>query len=158
MAGDFKAGIEQMTHGVNQPFNPGFRPVYLVRLAEQLLRAGRPEETEKMLVRALRETREHSNHFCEPDIIRLRGEVLLAQSRDHAAEAERIFREALALASAQSCRPLELRSALSLAQLMTGATRRAEARDLLEPIYATFSEGLERPELQAAKAMLAELA
>jgi class 3 adenylate cyclase/tetratricopeptide (TPR) repeat protein/RNA polymerase subunit RPABC4/transcription elongation factor Spt4 len=157
MAGDFKAGFEQMTHGVNQPFNPGFRPLFLLRLAEQLLRAGRPDESEKTLTQALRETREHSNHFCEPDIIRLHGEVLLAQSRDNAAEAERIFREALALASAQSCRPLELRSALSLARLMTGTTRRAEAHDLLAPIYATFTEGFERPDLQAAKATLAEL-
>jgi predicted ATPase len=46
---------------------------------------------------------------------------------------------------------------MSLARLMGETNRRTEARDLLAPIYATFTEGFERPDLLAAKTLLAEL-
>jgi predicted ATPase len=46
---------------------------------------------------------------------------------------------------------------MSLARLMAETNRRNEAHDLLAPIYATFTEGLDRPDLLAAKALLAEL-
>jgi predicted ATPase len=81
----------------------------------------------------------------------------MARSHDNGAAAEQMFREALTAATAQSCRPLALRSAMSLARLMAETGRRIEARDLLAPIYATFTEGFARPDLLAAKALLAEL-
>jgi predicted ATPase len=88
---------------------------------------------------------------------RVRGEVLRAQSRDNTAAAEQAFHEAVALAAKQACRPLELRAATSLARLLSDTGRRAEARDVLAPVYATFIEGFGRPDLQAAKTLLAEL-
>jgi predicted ATPase len=99
------------------------------------------------------ESQAHGNYFCLPDIVRLRGEILLARSRDNAA-AEEAFREALALAVKQSCRPLELRAATSLARLLAETGRREEARETLAPVYAAFTEGLGFPDLQAAKALL----
>ena len=68
------------------------------------------------------------------------------------------MREALAIARHQSCRILELRAGVSLAKLLgrKGPARR-EARDLLAPIYGSFTEGLTRPDLQAAKALLEQL-
>ena len=99
----------------------------------------------------------HANYFCLPNALRLRGETLMARSRDNGATAEQTFREALALATTQSCRPLALRSAMSLARLMAGTSRRTGAREILAPIYATFTEGFARPDLLAAKALLAEL-
>ena len=79
------------------------------------------------------------------------------QSRDKSAEAEKSFREALAQAAQQSCRPLQLRAATSLARLLGEKGRRDEARDLLAPVYGVFTEGFERPDLQAAKTLLAGL-
>lgn len=63
----------------------------------------------------------------------------------------------MALAAQHLCRPLELRAAVSLARLLAEKSRREEGRDLLAPIYAAFTEGFDRPDLMAAKTLLAEL-
>ncbi|MFZ3309786.1 MAG: adenylate/guanylate cyclase domain-containing protein [Xanthobacteraceae bacterium] len=157
IAGDFQGGFELMARAIEQPFNPGFRPLFMLRFAEQLLRADQPERAETTLAQAFDETYKHNNHFGAPDIIRLRGEALLAQSPVEVDRAEQLFREALALANRQTCRPLELRAATSLARLLAGKGRREEARAALAPAYAGFTEGFDFPDLQATKALLDEL-
>jgi class 3 adenylate cyclase/tetratricopeptide (TPR) repeat protein len=157
LAGDVEAGIGQMRHAAKEPYNPGYRAVFLLSLAERELASGKIDAAAATIEQASAEMQTHANYFCLPDAIRLRGEALMARSRDNGAHAEPMFREALALATTQSCRPAVLRGAMSLARLMAETNRRTGARDLLTPIYATFTEGFERPDLQAAKALLAEL-
>jgi predicted ATPase len=48
--------------------------------------------------------------------------------------------------------------AASLARLGRDQGRRAEARDLLAPVYGWFTEGFDTPDLKEAKALLDELA
>ena len=72
--------------------------------------------------------------------------------------AEAAYREALALALRQSAKLWELRAAASLARLRRDQGRRAEARDLLAPVYGWFTEGFGTPVLQEAKLLLDELA
>ena len=74
----------------------------------------------------------------------------------HAA-AEDSYRRALAVARRQSAKFWELRAAISLARLWRDQGKRAEARDLLAPIYEWFTEGFDTPVLQEAKALLDEL-
>jgi class 3 adenylate cyclase len=157
LAGDFAVGLEQMTYAVNQPYNPGFRLHFVMHLAEQALRAGQVDSSATWVEKASDEIRIHGNHFGEPDVIRLRGEILLARSRDNHVAAEQEFREAMALAARQSFRSLQLRAATSLARLLAENNRRHEAREELAPVYAGFSEGFERPVLQSAKTLLDDL-
>ncbi len=131
LAGDFDSGIEQMTHAVNQPFNPGFRMQNILQIATQTLRAGRLDDAAAWVERASDETRIYGNHFGEPDALRLRGEILLARSRDNAPAAEQAFRDSIALAERQPCRPIQLSAAMSLARLLAEKSRRDEARDAL---------------------------
>ena len=74
-----------------------------------------------------------------------------------AAAAEASYREAMALAQQQSAKLWELRAAMSLARLWRDQGKRAEARDLLAPVYGWFTEGFGTPVLQEAKALLDEL-
>jgi predicted ATPase len=46
---------------------------------------------------------------------------------------------------------------MSLGRLWQQQGRRAEARELLAPIYGWFTEGFDTADLQEAKAMLEEL-
>jgi predicted ATPase len=50
-----------------------------------------------------------------------------------------------------------LRAATSLARLRRDQGKRAEARDLLAPVYAWFTEGFDTRDLIEAKALLEEL-
>jgi len=53
---------------------------------------------------------------------------------------------------------LELRAAMSLARLLRTQERADEARALLTPLYAWFTEGFDTSDLREAKALLEELA
>jgi predicted ATPase len=156
-AGDRDAGIEQMLKAADGAPAAVLHPIVLTLIAEQQMLAGRFQAAMGTLDRAMGELKGQSNRIYEAESNRMRGEVLLAQSDDNTAEAEAAFRHALAVAAGQSNRPLELRAALSLARLLRSHARQAEARDLLAPIYGAFTEGFEEPDLQAAKALLAEL-
>jgi predicted ATPase len=50
-----------------------------------------------------------------------------------------------------------LLSATDLARLWHRRGKREAARDLLEPIYAWFTEGFDWPDLRSARALLDEL-
>ena len=85
---------------------------------------------------------------------RCRGEVLLMLPEPDWAGAEACFRRAVEIARAQGARWWELRAAVSLARLLRDQGRRAEARDLLAPVYGWFTEGFDLPDLREAGALL----
>jgi predicted ATPase len=156
--GDWDAGISQMLAAADEPSQAVLRPMLLALIAGQHLRATRVGDAVDLLERADNGVRGGTMAFFQPEIVRLRGEALLGQSPTCAGEADAAFRRAIALAARQSCRAFELRAGVSLARLLADDGRKAQARDLLAPIYAGFTEGFARADLQAAKALLAELA
>ena len=58
----------------------------------------------------------------------------------------------------QDAKLWELRATVSLSRLRRDQNCRAEARDLLAPVYDWFTEGFGTPDLKEAKALLDELA
>jgi predicted ATPase len=94
--------------------------------------------------------------FFDADLHRLDGDLLLATGGADAEAAARYHR-ALAIAREQCARSFELRAATSLARLWRDQGKRAEARDLLAPLYAWFTEGFDTRDLIDAKALLEEL-
>jgi predicted ATPase len=64
---------------------------------------------------------------------------------------------ALSKLRGQGARLVELRAATSIARLWAEQGRRAEARDLLAPVYEWFTEGFDTPDLKGAKARLDKL-
>ena len=64
----------------------------------------------------------------------------------------------MSVAKEQGAKLWELRAAVSLAKLRRDQCCRAEARDLLAPVYNWFTEGLGTPDLKEARALLVELA
>jgi predicted ATPase len=74
-----------------------------------------------------------------------------------AGAAEAAFAQAVSVARRQGSRGYELRAATSLARLWQDHGRRAEARDLLAPVYGWFTEGFDTADLKAAKSLLDEV-
>src|SRR5262245_27825921 len=73
------------------------------------------------------------------------------------AEAEECFLKAIAIASQQEAKLLELRAVMSLVRLWQQQDRNAEAKSMLAGIYGWFSEGFDTLDLQAAQALLETL-
>ena len=86
--------------------------------------------------------------------MRRRGELF--RDRDPS-NAEALFHEALEIGRRQQAKLWELRAAASLARLRRDQGRRAEARDLLAPVYGWFTEGFDISDLKEAKTLLNEL-
>src|SRR5262249_44404690 len=99
----------------------------------------------------------HDERCWEVEIARLRGVLLLRQPETPQAEAEAWLQRALDVARRQEAKSLELRAAMSLARLWQPQGRRAEARDLLTPIYGWFTEGFDTADLQEARVLLEQL-
>ncbi len=131
-------------------------PYYLALLADAHLRMGDAPAGLELVEEALARGRETSERWWDAELHRLRAELLLAGGAE-AAEAEAALRRALEIARGQQARSLELRSARALARLWAGSGRTAEARDVLAPVYSSFTEGLETPDLRGARDLLSSL-
>jgi predicted ATPase len=94
--------------------------------------------------------------WLEAELNRHKGQLLLRQG--HSEAAEELYRKALSVAEEQRAKLWELRAAVSLARLRRDQGRRAQARDVLAPVYGWFTEGFDTPDLKEAKALLHELA
>jgi predicted ATPase len=109
------------------------------------------------LTEALATLPKSAARWWEAELHRLGGELLLQRSVAEAGEAEACVQQALAVARRQQAKSLELRAAMSLAQLWQQQGKRDEARELLTPICGWFTEGFDTADLQEAKALLEEL-
>jgi predicted ATPase len=69
-----------------------------------------------------------------------------------------VILRSIEIAKGQEAKSWELRTATSLARLWRDQGKRTEGHDLIAPIYGWFTEGLDTPVLQGAKALLNELA
>jgi predicted ATPase len=134
----------------------GWLPNYLALLARACEIAVEVEEALTQLDDALQIVERTGERWQEAELIRHKGQLLLRQGRSE--DAEELYRKALGIDEEQGAKLWELRAAVSLARLRRDQGRRAEARDLLAPVYGWFTEGFDTPDLKEAKALLGELA
>jgi tetratricopeptide (TPR) repeat protein len=87
-----------------------------------------------------------------PEAFRIRGELRRGLGQDDRAEAD--FRAAIALAQKIGAKAWELRAAMSLVRMLKNRGDLAEARDLLAPLYASFTQGFDTADLIESKALL----
>ena len=102
-----------------------------------------------------------------PELLRIKGEVLLQQAEDQSAlAAEDCFNQAAQIAREQGALFWELRVALSVARLRVSLSvarlrvsqgRHHEARAPLAVVYDRFTEGFATADLQAARTLLERL-
>ncbi|HEY6692194.1 MAG TPA: BTAD domain-containing putative transcriptional regulator [Solirubrobacteraceae bacterium] len=128
-------------------------PLYLGLLADAHLRTGRPGAGLEAVDEALEIAARERAHYYDAELLRLRGELLLAAGRA-AAEAETAVRTGLAVAREQGARSLELRAALALAPVLARDDRAAEARRLVTSALEPLRDE-DTPDVRAATALLA---
>jgi predicted ATPase len=165
MLGQVQEGIAQIREGMAAARSRGARCYFsesLRSLAEAQAKAGQPGEGLTTLAEALAQVEATDERYCEAELHRLKGELLLmegdkteAQATFH--QAESCFQHAVEVAHRQSAKSWELRATVSLARLWQEQGRVEEARQMLAEIYGWFTEGFDTPDLREAKALLEEL-
>jgi predicted ATPase len=130
------------------------RPYGLALLAKASAQVGQREAGLALLAEALAVLNDTGEHRWEAELHRLKGELLLALSREHDGEAEACFQQSLAVAHLQQAKSLELRAAMSLGRLWQRQGKTEHARQLLTEVYTWFTEGFDTADLQEAQALL----
>ena len=152
-------GVARMRTGFADALATGaktMRPVFCALLAEAYGQVGQLDEAWRMLSDALDAVEESGQRYYEAETYRFKGELHLREARPDVEQADICFQRALDIARHQQAKSWELRAAMSLARLWRDQGRRAEAHDLLAPVYGWFTEGFDTADLKDAKALLDE--
>lgn len=165
------------TISAQQEMGAEFLLVYFLSLlAEAHWRAGHYEEGLRVIDEALMKVETTGARLYEAELYRIKGELTL-QQRFHVSsstfsdshlqhltpstqaeeEAESYFLKAIAIAQRQHAKSWELRAAMSLARLWGQQDKKDHARELLESVYAWFTEGFATKDLQDAETLLRAL-
>jgi predicted ATPase len=157
--GNTEAGIALMHQSAADRAAQGvgwYQARYLCMLAAAYAQAGRADPGLRVIAEAEALAARNDEHMWESELDRNHGELLKVAGAP-VPDIEACFARALATTVQQGAKSVELRAATSLARLWTDQGRRAEAHDLLAPVYGWFTEGFDTADLKDAKVLLDEL-
>ena len=130
-------------------------PMFLGTFAHGLQSFGYQAEARSAIEDALVWSNTHEEHWCIPELLRIKGEILEAKNAfDTQREAEPLYLQAIELAREQGALSLELRAAMNLARLRHRLGKMEQAETLLLSVYGQFTEGFDTADLKAAKELL----
>ena len=159
--GEFATGVALLRNGFNLCRENGWasrHSQFLALLAEGLAGLDRLDEALSAIDVALARAQRGGELVYAPEILRIKGELLLKGGiSGSAAAAERCFLNATDMAKQQGALLWELRTTLSLSRLQAASGRREDARSALSLICDRFTEELESSDLRAARGLLSEL-
>ena len=153
--GEHEEGLKEIASGMKAHSGmeaAAYEPFGLSLYAKGLIAQGRLDEALGALAQALAISERTGERFYLAELWRLKGEVLARKA--NSSEAEHWFREAIELSRQQEAKLLELRSAASLCRLVDKPRRETVLREMLEPVYNWFEEGLDAPDVLNARALL----
>jgi predicted ATPase len=156
-------GIQQFEQYLQAYIDSGARiglPWFYTLLAELHLKFEQIQEGLHAIDEALRWTSLTGERIHEAETLRIKGELLLrfctcadsciSSAIDH-------FQQSLTVARQQESKSIELRAAMSLANVLVRHGRSQEAREIIMPVHAWFTEGFETPDLKDACTLVANL-
>jgi predicted ATPase len=150
---ELKRNLEVYDPDGRKSFTAGARAA----LAEVYFKAGDTASALQAINAAWHAAEQTSARGSLAGILNIKGEILASMTTASRTDAETYFLKAILIAGTQKAKSMELRAAANLARLRREQGRRAEARDLLAPVYGWFTEGFDTPDLKEAKALLDEL-
>jgi predicted ATPase/DNA-binding winged helix-turn-helix (wHTH) protein len=158
--GDFVVGVRLLRaclDGLREARFQTFYGVFLGSLAKAVAATGNVQKGLTTIEEALGLAERSGEKWYMPELLRIKGEVLLSRREPNAIDAEDQFLQSLAWARRQRALSWELRSATSLARLWRDQARTKEAHELLAPVYDRFTEGFDTVDVKAAKVLVESL-
>jgi predicted ATPase len=157
-SGEDQAGLSSMIDGIKgmEQAGAGVFTLFLSMLAAAYVQTGHFVEAKTTLQRALDYADSGGEHFWYAELQRQMADTLHAQGCP-IAEVEMWYQQSLQTARDQGARSLELRAAVGLCWHWRDHGRPHAARDLLAPLYASFTEGFDTADLIEAKELLQQL-
>jgi hypothetical protein len=131
-------------------------PAFLAILAHGRGLAMQSESGLAAINAAIERSESTGERWCAPELLRIKGELLLLSGAPDRPAAEDYFQRALEQARRQGALGWELRIGLSLCRLRTTQGRGDEGRRVLATLRDRFTEGFDTADLIAARQLLDE--
>ncbi len=128
-------------------------PFFMASVAEVRGNHGDSVGAVRLLDRAAELATVTGERWCVAEIARLQSRFSAGDPEETAS----LLQSSLATAREQGAKLWELRAATDLAKLWQQQGQHAAAREMLAPIYTSFTEGFETPDLVGARSLLEEL-
>ncbi len=157
--GNIEAGIRQMSKSTEELQKQKANlwvPQTLLLEAEILGNAAQYQRAYALLDAAQALIEPLDQRFYEAELHRVRGAIILSESPNSPAGTGNLDR-AIEVAQQQNSRFLELRACVSKARLWRDRGLPDKAREIVTPIYRSFSEGLTTVDLIEARDLVEEL-
>jgi tetratricopeptide (TPR) repeat protein len=131
----------------------------VIPLADALIKSGRVVEALEMIEESLALVRSNGERSHDPELHRLKAELLLLIHENGSAwgEAEACFERAIESARGQNAKSFELRAVMGLCRLRQRQGRKEDARQMLSETYEWFTEGFDTEDLKSAQQLLKTL-
>jgi predicted ATPase/DNA-binding winged helix-turn-helix (wHTH) protein len=158
--GDAADGVETIRACLRELHDAGYElltTTFNIALVQGLLALGQVEQSARLIDDAIRLVEQSGDHLYMPELLRMKGRVLLARPQPEADQAEAHFAQALELSRRKGAKAWQLRSAIDLAGLLGERGRREEARGLLQSALEGFAEGSGTVDIRAANRTLGKL-
>jgi predicted ATPase/DNA-binding winged helix-turn-helix (wHTH) protein len=158
--GDPKGGVERLQDSLQRLHATPYELLTTelnLSLAWGLSAIGQVDEAISLIDESLAQVETNGNLLYTPELLRVKGTILLLLPEPNRNNAEACFLQALALSRDQGARAWELRAAIDLAKLLADRGEIDGAHELLRPVFEHFVEGLGTADLKAAENLLATL-
>ena len=158
--GDHDAGVAELRQALATSVELGARvhtPLYQGLLAELEGEGAGLAEASARIEEALAQAKQTGEHWADPLLHRIRGDILMKADPANPAPAEQAYLAAIAVAKKQGARSFGLLAALKLAKLYQSTARSVEAHDVLAPALEGFAPTPEMPEIAEALELVAAI-
>jgi hypothetical protein len=155
--GDAKSGVEGLQGSLEKLHAARYELLtteFSISLTQGLAAIGQFAAGLALVDETIRMVEANGDVSYTPELLRVKGGLLLSLPQHSVADAEMCFTQSLELSRRQGARAWELRTAVDLATLWADQGRSDDARALLQPVFEQFAAGSDTADLKAAERML----
>jgi predicted ATPase len=158
--GQVERGLEILRAGIAAWQHAGARlwlPVFHMLEAEAYARSGRTEAALQTIDQAIAHCEHGGERWAMAEVLRTKAKLLFLADGTRSREAEAILLNSVDIAQQQGARCWQLRASSDLSRLWQRQGCNKEALNVLQSIYAQFTEGLDTEDLLDARQLLMKL-
>ncbi|WP_407187048.1 ATP-binding protein [Bradyrhizobium centrosematis] len=158
--GDAAGGVETIRACLRELHDAGYElltTAFNIALVQGLLALGQIEQSAELIDDTIRLVEQSGDHLYMPELLRMKGRVLLSLPKPDTEQAEVCFMQSRDLSRRKGAKAWELRAAIDLAQLLVERGRPEDAKQLVQSALDGFVEGSETADIRAANRLLPTL-
>lgn len=152
--GDAQSGVATIERCLQELHESGYElltTTFNIALVHGHLALGQVERSAQLIDDAIRLVEQSGDHLYMPELLRMKGKVLLSLPEPNIEHAEFSLLQSLELSCCTGAKAWELRTAIDLARLVADCE---QAKRLLQSALESFADGSETADIAAANELL----